>query len=120
MIGDLRGLHSLTRRRRRLLERNGEHHAEGVRERSVARGRLVAVGAQAGVPQARERDQQAEGLKGDCIDVRVLKNRTTGLTGIACRLRYVHETGRFEEVAADYGDTPDPQSWKDETTERDF
>lgn len=43
-----------------------------------------------------ERDQQGE--ESNCTTVRVLKNRYTGDTGIACRLDYNKETGRLIET----------------------
>ena len=46
---------------------------------------------------ALERDQQGE--HSDVTTVRVLKNRYTGDTGVACRLRYDRDTGRMLETA---------------------
>jgi len=43
-----------------------------------------------------ERDQQGE--KANVTTVRVLKNRFSGETGIACYLQYNHETGRLSET----------------------
>ena len=48
---------------------------------------------------ALERDQQADDEKlANLTRVRVLKNRYSGLTGLACSLFYNRETGRLEEV----------------------
>ena len=48
-----------------------------------------------------ERDQQEEDEeKRNVTTVRVLKNRYTGLTGVACRLQYNRHTGRMAEVVA--------------------
>lgn len=46
---------------------------------------------------ALERDQQGD--DSDVTTVRVLKNRYTGETGVACRLRYDRATGRLMETA---------------------
>lgn len=43
-----------------------------------------------------ERNQQAEGDKRDVTNVRVLKNRLTGQTGVVGALRYNRETGRLK------------------------
>ena len=43
-----------------------------------------------------ERDQQGD--EANFMTVRVLKNRYTGDTGIACRLEYNKETGRLSEA----------------------
>ena len=43
-----------------------------------------------------ERDQQGEDP--DLVTVRVLKNRLSGETGVACHLRYNRGTGRLKEV----------------------
>ena len=43
-----------------------------------------------------ERDQQGEDP--DLVTVRILKNRLSGETGVACYLRYNRETGRLREV----------------------
>ncbi len=48
-----------------------------------------------------ERDQQDEDEeKRNVTTVRVLKNRYTGLTGVACKLQYNRHTGRMAEVVA--------------------
>jgi twinkle protein len=53
---------------------------------------------------ALERDQQAEDAKArNTSTIRVLKDRLTGDTGIACFLRYNKETGRLTEVDAEDG-----------------
>jgi twinkle protein len=46
---------------------------------------------------ALERDQQGEAS--DVTTVRVLKNRYTGETGVACKVRYDRATGRLHETA---------------------
>lgn len=49
-----------------------------------------------------ERDQQSEDP--NITTVRILKNRFTGETGVACLLRYNRETGRLSEGSADFTD----------------
>lgn len=49
-----------------------------------------------------ERDQQSEDP--NITTVRILKNRFTGETGVACLLRYNRETGRLAEGSADFND----------------
>jgi len=57
-----------------------------------------------------ERDLQAEDRT---MTVRVLKNRETGDTGVACHLDYDRETGKLSEVQPEH-------EFGDETGERDF
>lgn len=45
-----------------------------------------------------ERDQQAEGEEADVATIRVLKDRLTGNTGVAGKVRYNKENGRMEAV----------------------
>jgi len=53
---------------------------------------------------ALERDGQADdATERNTTVVRVLKNRYAGLTGVACRLLFNHETGRLEDVTDDNG-----------------
>jgi twinkle protein len=48
---------------------------------------------------ALERNQQAEDpTEANTTILRVLKNRYTGDTGIACRLHYDKESGRMTEI----------------------
>lgn len=49
-----------------------------------------------------ERDQQGEDP--NITTVRILKNRFTGETGVACLLRYNRDTGRLSEGSADFND----------------
>ena len=49
----------------------------------------------------------------DRTTVRVLKNRWTGETGIACSLDYDHETGRLTETPYEEDDIP----FEDESTQ---
>jgi len=84
----------------------GEAHEEG------ARITLKNIRGSHGIAQAFhniiaiERDQQAVGAR-DVADVRVLKCRHTGRTGLAGHLKYDQETGRQVECdAAPDGDSP--------------
>ena len=59
-----------------------------------------------------ERDQQGDDP--DRTTVRVLKNRWTGETGIACELDYDHKTGRLTEVPLDeipFDEEETDESW---------
>lgn len=58
-----------------------------------------AVAQLSDVVIALERDQQAEGQDRNFSTLRVLKNRTTGMTGPACRLFFDPETGRYLEYS---------------------
>jgi len=61
---------------------------------------------------ALERDQQGEDP--DLVTVRVLKNRLSGETGIACYLRYDRETGRLNEVDPEMSELFDKEGEDDE------
>lgn len=64
---------------------------------------------------ALERNQQGDDP--NAASIRILKNRPTGITGPAGRVRYNLETGRLlhdeEDEAADYGFTPGGESSKE-------
>lgn len=55
-----------------------------------------SIGSNSNAVIAMERDQQGE--EKNVSTVRVLKNRYTGETGLACRLKYSAETGRLVEM----------------------
>jgi twinkle protein len=83
-------------------------HEEGAR---VALGQLRGSAAIAQLSDgviALERNQQADSA-GNSTTVRVLKNRYTGQTGIACRLSYDLSTCKFHETTAidDFDPTTD-------------
>ncbi len=65
---------------------------------------------------ALERNQQGDDP--NAASIRILKNRPTGITGPAGRVRYNLETGRLlhdeEDEAADYGFTPGGESSKED------
>jgi twinkle protein len=85
---------------------NGAQTSLGQLRGSHAIGQLsdIVIGA--------ERDQQSS--ESDITTIRILKNRWTGKTGLACQLRYDHDTGRISETALeetfgdDDGETEDP------------
>jgi twinkle protein len=75
-------------------------HEEGAR---VALGQLrgsAAIAQLSDAVIALERNQQADG-PGNSTTVRVLKNRHTGETGVACKLSYDLNTCKFTEVETD-------------------
>jgi twinkle protein len=75
-------------------------HEEGAR---VALGQLrgsAAIAQLSDAVIALERNQQADG-SGNSTTVRVLKNRHSGQTGIACKLSYDLDSCKFTEVEAD-------------------
>lgn len=77
----------------------GKSHEEG---RQVSLSHLRGTQAIAQLSDAViacERDQQAEDLtERSTVTLRVLKNRYSGMTGEACRLKYTHSTGRLTVV----------------------
>ena len=75
---------------------NDQDHTEGSR---VTLGQLrgsAAIGQLSDGVIALERDQQAD-VKSSLTTVRVLKNRHSGETGIACRLSFDLTTCKFKE-----------------------
>jgi twinkle protein len=75
-------------------------HEEGAR---VALGQLrgsAAIAQLSDAVIALERNQQADG-SGNSTTVRVLKNRHSGQTGIACKLSYDLDSCKFTEVETD-------------------
>jgi len=87
---------------------NDNNHEEGAR---VTLGQLRGSAAIAQLSDsviALERDQQAEG-SGTGTTIRVLKNRYSGETGIACRLTYDLNTNIFteDEIAEEFDPTTD-------------
>ena len=79
----------------------GKGHEEGaVTSLSQLRG-SAAIGQLSDIVIGAERDQQSD--TPDITTLRVLKNRFTGETGVATRLRYTRETGRLREATD--GDT---------------
>ncbi len=74
----------------------GRTHEEGGRTTLGQLRGSAAIGQLSDIVIGVERDQQDDSAK-DVSTVRVLKNRFSGDTGVACDLRYSHETGRMTE-----------------------
>jgi len=79
---------------------SGDKGHENGAETSLSQLRgSAAIGQLSDICMSLERNQQA--VQGaDITTVRVLKNRWSGETGIACHLEYNRDTGRMTEVAA--------------------
>ncbi len=78
----------------------GRTHEEGGRTTLGQLRGSAAIGQLSDIVIGVERDQQDTENK-DVSTVRILKNRFSGDTGVACDLRYSHDTGRLvEEVMA--------------------
>jgi twinkle protein len=79
----------------------GKGHEEGAATRMSQLRGSAAIGQLSDIVIGAERDQQSD--TPDITTLRVLKNRFTGETGVATRLRYTRETGRLREATD--GDT---------------
>ena len=78
----------------------GKTHEEGGRTTLGQLRGSAAIGQLSDIVIGIERDQQNKQEK-DVSTVRILKNRFSGDTGVACELGYSHDTGRLtEEVMA--------------------
>ncbi len=77
----------------------GKGHEEGAQTSLAQLRGSAAIGQLSDMVIGVERDQQDAASK-DLTTVRVLKNRFTGETGIACGLQYNRETGRLSETIA--------------------
>lgn len=94
----------------------GKGHEEG------ARTTLAQLRGSAGIAQLSdivlgcERDQQDKEMNNITV-VRVLKNRWTGETGVACLLEYDKNTGRMNELAASDLDEDDEAMFPSTTNE---
>ena len=74
----------------------GRAHEEGANTSlSQLRG-SAGIAQLSDIVMGLERDQQDED-NGNTMKVRVLKNRWSGQTGVACELYYSHDTGRLRE-----------------------
>lgn len=97
----------------------GKGHEEG------ARTTLAQLRGSAGIAQLSdivlgcERDQQDKEMSNITV-VRVLKNRWTGETGVACMLEYDKYTGRMNELASADLDDSDEVSFPSTTNEEEF
>lgn len=75
-------------------EEGGQTHLNGLRgSRSIGQLSNIVIGL--------ERNQQAEDESDrNVMDVRILKNRFSGLTGLSGKLRYVLKTNRIHEASS--------------------
>lgn len=74
----------------------GKGHEEGAQTSLAQLRGSAAIGQLSDIVIGAERDQQGD--EADLTTLRVLKNRWTGETGVACQLEYNRETGRMTEV----------------------
>ncbi len=74
----------------------GKGHEEGAQTSLAQLRGSAAIGQLSDIVIGAERDQQGE--EADVTTLRVLKNRWTGDTGVACQLEYSKQTGRMTEV----------------------
>jgi twinkle protein len=79
-------------------------HEDGAQTSMAQLRGSASIGQLSDIVIGCERDQQGEDP--DRTTVRVLKNRWTGETGIACSLDYNHETGRLTEILYEEDDLP--------------
>lgn len=85
---------------------DGKGHEEGAQTSlSQLRG-SAAIAQLSDMVIGLERDQQS--TDPNLTTVRILKNRFTGETGVACQLRYDRDTGRLSEGTADFTDDTSP------------
>lgn len=79
----------------------GKGHEEGAQTSLAQLRGSAAIGQLSDIVIGAERDQQGD--EADVTTLRVLKNRWTGDTGVACSLSYSKDTGRMTEVGG-FGD----------------
>jgi twinkle protein len=90
-------------------------HEDGAQTSMAQLRGSASIGQLSDIVIGCERDQQGE--EPDRTTVRVLKNRWTGETGIACSLDYDHATGRLTEIQTDEIPFEDETSeWSGEST----
>jgi twinkle protein len=75
---------------------NGKGHEDGAQTSLAQLRGSAAIGQLSDIVIGAERDQQSK--TPDQTTLRILKNRWTGETGIACQLKYDRETGRMSET----------------------
>lgn len=85
-------------------------HEDGAQTSMAQLRGSASIGQLSDIVIGCERDQQGD--TPDRTTVRVLKNRWTGETGIACYLDYDHETGRLTELAKEEVDGEETD-WND-------
>ena len=97
----------------------GKGHEEGART-TLAQLRGSAGTAQlSDIVMGCERDQQDKEMNNITV-VRVLKNRWTGETGVACLLEYDKYTGRMNELASSDLDDMEEVSFSETTKDEEF
>ena len=87
-------------------------HEDGAQTSMAQLRGSASIGQLSDIVIGCERDQQGDNP--DRTTVRVLKNRWTGETGIACELDYDHKTGRLSEVPLDeipFDEEETDESW---------
>ena len=80
-------------------------HEDGAQTSMAQLRGSAAIGQLSDIVIGCERDQQGD--YPDRTVVRILKNRWTGETGIACELDYDHKTGRLTEATTEREEFPD-------------
>ena len=92
-------------------------HEDGAQTSMAQLRGSASIGQLSDIVIGCERDQQGDDP--DRTTVRVLKNRWTGETGIACELDYDHKTGRLTEVPLDeipFDVEEEDESWSGDST----
>ena len=87
-------------------------HEDGAQTSMAQLRGSASIGQLSDIVIGCERDQQGDDP--DRTTVRVLKNRWTGETGVACELDYNHKTGRLTEVPLDdipFDEEEEDESW---------
>ena len=87
-------------------------HEDGAQTSMAQLRGSASIGQLSDIVIGCERDQQGDDP--DRTTVRVLKNRWTGETGVACELDYDHKTGRLTEVPLDeipFDEEDTDESW---------
>lgn len=90
----------------------GRGHEEGAQTSLAQLRGSAAIGQLSDIVIGLERNQQ-DAKNSDVMGVRILKNRFSGETGLACHLIYSKETGRLSDygVAADFSSTEEKQEF---------
>ena len=92
-------------------------HEDGAQTSMAQLRGSASIGQLSDIVIGCERDQQGDDP--DRTTVRVLKNRWTGETGVACELDYDHKTGRLTEVPKDempFDEEEVDESWSGDST----
>jgi len=92
-------------------------HEDGAQTSMAQLRGSASIGQLSDIVIGCERDQQGDNP--DRTTVRILKNRWTGETGVACELDYNHKTGRLTEVPKDempFDEEEVDESWSGDST----